>query len=520
MYLFRLNYLEVSAHPILGNIQMEFCPEDSSAKNGNELFSSIVIGQNGTGKSTVLKVISEIFREFDLRKKNSKYPLKFNYHFRLRYTINNILYEIASNRLISYNQGKPVHGYSFFRDNPLRIEDNSSIIDKILPFDKFKIPEDELELPKKVLASSLMLTDKFNSRPSVIYKYLGVRNEQSPNSSGTRTYVRKTVNNIVDGIQRKNFRDELRQLFNFVELDASLMLSYVPRYKKVFYNGNITSSDLSDIFENKWQEIFPRRKSPLWGANNFRNMKSNPGLIEHIADFLNEIHQRVFINGNKRSIEYDVINDDRLPLEYDMIDTLRQLDILSYPTLYISRNDKLYEFSTGSSGEAHMLSEFIGILSQIKENSIVLIDEPEISLHPNWQILYMDYIKKIFHRYPSSHFVIATHSHFLLSNIKPETSNVIALDKEDAIITPRSIDYGTFGWSPENILYNVFKVPTARNYYFEMDVQKLLSLISSNSKNREQMLGLVEKLNDYILSEDDPLRTIINKAQNYVENEI
>ena len=517
----RLNFLELNDHPILQNLKFEFCQEDPYITKDRELFSSIIIGPNGTGKSTVLKIIAEIFREISLLKQNHDHNIKLGYRFRLRYSVDGNLFEIASSKLVGHKRGKEFQGYTFFLNNH-RYPENDTLIDKIRPFKGNEISISDLILPSCVLASSLMLTDKFNAKSAGIYKYLGVRNENSPSSTGTRTYVRKTVDNIVDGFRRKNFAQELNKLFDFLELDSNLTLSYIPRYRWAFYQKDISVEKLFDLFENKWKELFRRRNSPLWGAQYFSSIKEDVRKLERIVEFLKSVHEKVFVGGNNRSLDYDVINQDlELLNDYDMITELRRLDILSYPELNISKNNKPYSFITSSSGEAHIISDFIGILSQIQHNSIILIDEPEISLHPNWQIQYIDYLKKIFHDYPTAHFVIATHSHFLLSNVKQETSSAVALEKDNENkINTRTIDFSTFGWSPENILYNVFRVSATRNTYFEMDVQKLLHLVSSNSKNREEMLSLISKLNNYTLSNDDPLVSIIAKAQNYVENEI
>lgn len=519
--MFRLNYLELRKHPILGDIYFEFCSEESKFEHYG-LFSSIIIGPNGTGKSTVLKVIAEIFREISLYKVDNEHTIKLPYNFRIRYIINEDLFEIASVQLVElYNPKMNYSGYAFFKNNPLKIN-NDSIESKINPYRDYKIDILQLDLPKVALASSLMITDKFNAKSAGIYKYLGVRNENSPSSTGTRTYVRKTVDNIVDGFKRKNFARELEKLFDFLELDSSLTLSYVPRYKWAFYKEDITIDTLFDLFENKWKESFPRRNSPLWGAKYFSTIKEDISKLDKIVTFLKKVHNTVFIVGNKRSLDYDVINQDfELLNDYDMITELRHLDILSYPELSISKNNNPYSFITSSSGEAHMISEFIGILSQIQNSSVVLIDEPEISLHPNWQIQYIDHLKKIFHEYPSTHFIIATHSHFLLSDVNQKESSTIALKKEaDNNIICTTIDYSTLGWSAESILYNVFEVSATRNYYFEQDVQKLLSFISSKSDNKTEMVRLINKLKNYILPNEDPLNTIIIKAENYINNEI
>jgi predicted ATPase len=84
-----------------------------------------------------------------------------------------------------------------------------------------------------------------------------------------------------------------------------------------------------------------------------------------------------------------------------------------------------------SSGETNLLCQFIGILSTIQDNSLIIIDEPENSSHPNWQINYIGWLKDIFKEYLSCHFVIATHSHFILTDLQEYNSTIIALEKAD-----------------------------------------------------------------------------------------
>jgi predicted ATPase len=54
------------------------------------------------------------------------------------------------------------------------------------------------------------------------------------------------------------------------------------------------------------------------------------------------------------------------------------------------------ELRSMSSGEIQILTSLLSLASVVKESSIVLIDEPEISLHPNWQMQYIDLLNKIF----------------------------------------------------------------------------------------------------------------------------
>ncbi len=517
--MFRLNYLKLEGHQILKDIEMSFCPND--AMDQMEFFSTIVIGQNGTGKSNILKVVSEIFRAFDLYKADETKKPDIRYAFHLIYTLDNNIYEIVSSKLMPMETGSN-YGYFYFRNTTIdTIEEN--IIQNLSLIHKYTIHLDELELPVKVLASSLMLTDKFNAKSYGIYKYLGVRNENTPSSTGTRTYIRKTVDSIIDGIKQKNFAEELKKLFIFLELDPVLTLSYVPRYNRIFYKEDITVEDLNQAFIENWEQLFPRRNTPIWGVNYFNKIKENKELLTRVVEFLKKVHRKVYIEGDRRSIKYDVINSREIIDDYDMIQILRHLDIISYPELSVSRFSKIFDFISSSSGETHMISEFIGILSQIQENSLILIDEPEISLHPNWQMKYIDQLREIFHNYPSAHFVIATHSHFLLSGIPPELSNVIILDRDiNNNISCQSIDFNTYGWSPDDILYNVFGVVSSRNKFVAEDIANILDELSKGDKNsinqidRDKYHQLINLENS--LKDNDPLKEVVKSILKKVHN--
>jgi predicted ATP-binding protein involved in virulence len=175
-----------------------------------------------------------------------------------------------------------------------------------------------------------------------------------------------------------------------------------------------------------------------------------------------------------------------------------------------------------SSGEIQIITSMLALSSIVEENSLIIIDEPEISLHPNWQIKFIDLLCAIFKKYPTCHFLIATHSHFLVSDLKPESSSLLALvkDNEDNI-SPELLNYETYGWTAENILYNIFNVATVRNHYFEMDLRNLLSIISSNTKSRNtlKVKEYIRKFENFNIHNNDPLKLIIKEAKKYLNED-
>ena len=168
-----------------------------------------------------------------------------------------------------------------------------------------------------------------------------------------------------------------------------------------------------------------------------------------------------------------------------------------------------------------MIFALSGVMNNISKNSLVLIDEPEISLHPEWQIKYISLLKKVFENYSGCHFILASHSHYLVSDLKEDTSSIVTLTKLNEK-TPYAelLPYSTYAWSAENIIYNIFGLRTTRNYYFESDLHKLLSCMQKNELTREELNEIRElatKLKKYIYNDEDPLALIIRQAEGFLK---
>ena len=83
-----------------------------------------------------------------------------------------------------------------------------------------------------------------------------------------------------------------------------------------------------------------------------------------------------------------------------------------------------------SSGQ---LTLFIGLMilaSTIENDSVVLIDEPEISLHPGWQKKYCELLYKIAEYHKNCYFIVATHSPIIISEVNTKISSIFNLGEE------------------------------------------------------------------------------------------
>lgn len=87
----------------------------------------------------------------------------------------------------------------------------------------------------------------------------------------------------------------------------------------------------------------------------------------------------------------------------------------------------LNDLSTGEKQIIYRVGYILKNLANI-EGGIILIDEPEISLHPLWQIKLKDFLLEIFKDY-NVQIIIATHSPFIFKNLNENNETCIKIDR-------------------------------------------------------------------------------------------
>lgn len=410
---------------------------DGEKKSGEKVFSTLILGENGTGKSFLLKTIADIFIFLDKAQLYRRKP-KFRYE----------------KFLISY----------YFEENEYVI-DRISGREVICKKDGVEIDLQKVKLPTNVLAVSFMVNDKFlfidpKQNESGMYRYLGVR------KTTNATYTSSVIHNVMQSVMQilnDGLLEEMYTVLSVLNFESLVEISF----------GNNEKGKNSSIAKIKID---------------CKNAEINA---------FNEI-----VKGDKLC---NLIKHGKV----------RPTNISFY------KMGKRIDFEECSSGEKHMIFAFSGILNAISNNSLILIDEPEISLHPEWQIQYISLLKKVFQKYCGCHFILASHSHYLVSDLQGDTSSIVTLSKENDL-SPKAelLPYDTYAWSAENIIYNVFGLRTTRNYYFENDLHKLLTLIQNGNDelgNKEKIVQLVAKLKKYVYDEDDPLFVIIKQAEEFLK---
>ncbi|HDV5443302.1 AAA family ATPase [Vibrio cholerae] len=446
----------------------------------DSLLTTLIIGENGVGKSYLLRTLSDFIRQVTTN--NSGKVFKYD-DVELVYTLDSDEYRIIKKRdfIKYYKNGE-------------------------------KIDLNQLSKPNKIIALSFMVNDKFSfsNNQDDVYEYLGIR--ATSNATYTSSIQKKLLSSLLHSLSDSSRVESLKSVFDFLNIGREIRIRYKLRRKTLFSHG------ISK------EQIFKKVESLINRKDYLSSLKVNEILdcSNDIIEFVRFIEDYYIKHESNIAISLDFSKKDfHISDVFYYLEMLEKLEFLSPPEVDFIKDEKC-NFEHTSSGEKHFLYTMINLISHIENNSLILIDEPELSLHPRWQMKYIRLLKDITKRYYTSHCILASHSHFMVSDLDPKTSTLLSLKKgteEDYDSRVCSlIEYDTYAWSAENILYRVFGLRTTRNFYFESDISKLLGLISSKSRDLDIIKNLYCKLMDYSLDENDPINILLSECKDYIDS--
>ena len=239
--------------------------------------------------------------------------------------------------------------------------------------------------------------------------------------------------------------DELRELMAKVQLFIELTdYKNNVRVRKLFY---IDESEKPDLY-NSFQYCFEQK--------------------QYVSKF------SFYMEGRGES---SVISEELS----DLIVYLNSYGLLSVTDVSFIKSSVSIPLKNLSSGELNILSSLVLINSEIKDRSVVLIDEPEINLHPKWQEEVIPMLMNCFSHITGCHFIIATHSPLIASSVQESNSSVIIIDevRENSLIVPGRVIKGR---SSDFQLFYTLKHPGPHNEYL---IRRLLTIIAKRKNGRD-----------------------------------
>lgn len=323
-----------------------------------------------------------------------------------------------------------------------------------------------LKRNKNVIAISNTVFDKFNSRG---YKKLSAR--------GGKEFLKKTIvnsflsenNNIYNILEYLGYEKEVTTLISFYsDFDGDFLSYFLRRIDKYNKFDVASDKDYIDYNLNELDSFCKQLKKNLHPYNEY----------EYFFDF-------GYWGGARENISslsifkkfYKLFNHKKI-FKIDFI---------------LFKGEEKFNLDGASSGESHFLAQMLFLSSNVSKDTknIVLIDEPEISLHPKWQREYVFKLYDYFYMYDLKIF-IATHSPLMISRLQVNKQDLyrdyigrieykIFKVKDQRLNTIQEDE----DYSVESLYWEVFGILTPDNSFLSRYCVKLLDQLQENKLSYE-----------------------------------
>jgi len=388
---------------------------------------NILIGPNGGGKSNLLDIITIV-----------------NHHFFIRgYSIND-----------GNDQGqyfKDINQQQSFRqiDKVLEkyIGDNSNSEISIT----YKLTKGDIENLKSIKSNKHLIEDslqEFRNKPLNNIDFCKTWDFRRIKENSLVTY--KIENNRLTSPKANSLEKNVLDYLNYIELLLILTVSHQNiKLKPVFlYFSPSRGVNENDLNTNLSAENYYHLLVNYFNSTS----KSTTSLIKLATNYFGT-KRRTFESDPKKGYESLWNSDDEVKLvtkylkrlNYDW--NLKSEDpVKNIFSISLQINGQNFLIQQASSGEKEIINFLLGIFAFNIKHGLIVIDEPELHLHPKWQNALIDLFLSISN--PAStdnQFILSTHSPIFINN--KTVANAIRIYKNSTnsstTVNVESKDLGT-----------------------------------------------------------------------------
>ncbi|WP_323586789.1 AAA family ATPase [Aliarcobacter butzleri] len=472
----KLNKLQINGFNIL---QDEFLIDFDKASN-----LSILIGKNGSGKSSILEAVGIIFKSL-YKGSNTPFTFVIDYHlgdkhigiqnieeFTIR--INADVYQIGEFKYLRETQGLDI-----FPDNIIAYYSGSNErLKKIFNFGKYlESPFLYLEDKHfKFILSSLISSNLDRHTEFLRENFQIEKNDSFQMKLKVKLFDKKLIEEIHPLDQY--FKIYLRELLNIQDL-------------LIITKQNLYQADSENI-ENILKSI-EKIEIAIGASDLLRYCMRVPyrfknGLFEFLIDF-EESNNFIYEIGNEVNLFKNFLFLSSKGMLKDVETSFtKESDIVNHAAL--------------SEGEKQLIT-VVGIkeLTTLEEN-LFLLDEPDTYLHPSWQNKLINQLNDKNEDYT----LMTTHSVNILKNISKK--HIFILKNIDNIIEIYEPPKSTFGRDVNSILNEVMGVDE-RNSEVDKLLDEYFAIISEKDfekaeQKKNEILKLAQEHNEEFFSVDEP----------------
>lgn len=290
-------------------------------------------------------------------------------------------------------------------------------------------------------------------------------------------------------------------LKSFVEIDISDNTENKKSSKKIF---KLTS----EYFDNKHS-----KSNPLILPNiiYYKPNQDNPDAKQIILDFVENLINDKYVNSSDahdflRNLLNDLLGGLDLQIEFSRIE--RNKDVYFRNSI----NDRI-KFKELSDGEKELITKTFPIFLANLRDTVILIDEPESSLHPNWQNEVIR-LYRVLAQEQNLQFIISTHSPHIVSAVENKYIKILTKKNDEIVVTNTSAL--SYGKKVSKILIDIFHVKGLRTPKVEKKLSELKLLFIRRKYNSPEFHVLLKELEETIGKIDTDLvriRTEVQKAK-------
>jgi predicted ATPase len=455
---------------------------------------TVLIGKNGTGKSRLLASICEAYVGRRLKQSRSQLSLP-EFEANQPYIQFSVDEKPSSISLTPSGwNSMPGHSQPDKNDSDNLPGPSKVIAVTVSPFDKF--PLDNLQ-NKRISFEQFRKPREYRR-----YVYLGQRNY------GGQITQRAKIDRIADSLLHSLSAESLERS----DLESVFKLLHYKPTIRLLYRSRLNRRDLDFVLSLRPQES---DINDLVGILQRNNIYLDKVIEENGYELLAKLKEvfSMLVGRLDHAKTFDItipiseITNAELKRAAVDAQFLRSLNLIQLDDAFVAKEGVFTgSLSQASSGEQSLLVVFIGIASEISDNALVIIDEPEISLHPEWQSAFVGLLEAVFCRYSGCHFVLATHSPQILSAIGSLPCAVIDMDSNE--ITDA---HAYWKKSADFQLVEAFGSPGYRNEYLVREALTAIQFISQgefDDPEFQRIFAVLEENKDK-LQRDDPVRKMI-----------
>ena len=319
--------------------------------------------------------------------------------------------------------------------------------------------------------------------------------------------INDSVNDYVSNIE--NFAPSVHMIFNSEIPD----IRYLIRFDT---ERNLPYTRLASIGED------PRRDEESISYQNNKGVSYNDLKGWLGKRFLLEDSQKgIFTENSKRNLSLALSCITQLNSDY----CFSHIDGRNFDIFVNTPNGQIwYEYL--SSGFKSCIAIIIGIIQEIelrfvKEDiyaadfdGIIIIDEIEMHLHPDWQARITEVMTAMF---PHTQFIVTTHSPHVVQNGKPE--QIIALEQSESgetkVRSHSGCENGYTGWTIDEVLRDVMGMESTLSKELEHKLQEFYHYIDAEDHENARVSY---KYLDTILHPKNVLRKSLSMSIDMLED--